>query len=362
MKNYASIYKTVHIHPNSFFIGANTACGFSYADKTVPAEASLAKLYILKGGPGTGKSSLMKKCREHFEKTVTSVTSYYCSSDPDSLDAVIIEHNGKKIAITDGTSPHSIDGNLPGAISEIINLGEFWNSTLLESQREQIAKLASSKKIAFTTASKYIKAATEANAIINETAEKGLMKEKAKKSIRRIVATLPKQKAEQMLTSVFTEAISMKGAFRLDTFESAKHLYAIEDFCRTAPIFLQILTDALVKKGFSVTVARSPLSDICEIYLPDSDTAFVPFRDGVNYEKIIRMTRFADKNYFSENMAKRRFNEKYLYRMCEAALSSLNEAQKYHFALEEIYIKAMQFKGVDKLRDKLISDIASYLQ
>lgn len=49
--------------------------------------------FILKGGAGTGKSSLMKKIAAEFEPT-EDVTRFYCSSDPASLDAIVL-HTSK---------------------------------------------------------------------------------------------------------------------------------------------------------------------------------------------------------------------------------------------------------------------------
>ena len=65
----------------SFFGGA-TPSGF----QTQLAQAVSGKeyyTYILKGGSGVGKSSMMKKVGERFAKS-EHVTCFYCSLDPDS--------------------------------------------------------------------------------------------------------------------------------------------------------------------------------------------------------------------------------------------------------------------------------------
>lgn len=84
-----------------FFLGANTSRGFcSFFDELQCNDNW--QTYILKGGPGTGKSSGLKRIAKEVG---TAETEYiYCSSDPKSLDAVIL-HN-KEVSIADGTSPH----------------------------------------------------------------------------------------------------------------------------------------------------------------------------------------------------------------------------------------------------------------
>ncbi len=87
------------------FLGANTPEGFySLFDELIDFE-NAKDVFILKGGPGTGKSGFMKRCGQDFEKENYSVEYCYCSSDPMSLDAVIIKEKG--IAFVDGTAPHA---------------------------------------------------------------------------------------------------------------------------------------------------------------------------------------------------------------------------------------------------------------
>lgn len=84
-----------------FFLSANTSRGFcSFFDELQCNENW--QTYVLKGGPGTGKSSGLKRIAK---EAGTPETEYICcSSDPHSLDAVIL-HN-KEASIADGTSPH----------------------------------------------------------------------------------------------------------------------------------------------------------------------------------------------------------------------------------------------------------------
>lgn len=357
MKNYCDFYKTVDSRSYSFFIGANTPAGFTYADCDLLNETALSALYIIKGGPGTGKSTLMKKCRTHFEKSGYTVHSYYCSSDPDSLDAVIIKKGNTRIAIADGTAPHAIDARLPGAVSRIIDLGALWNEDALGKQTENIAAECALKTLAFDTAKRYLASAKEIKDILNNSAAKGFNEKKAKKFIYRLLSAIPRQKEEATKQNVITEAISMNGAIRLSTFDKAEAFMGIVDFAGLSPLFLELLEKALDKSGRSLIVSRSPLGEIAEIYLPEQNIAFVPARSGMEYDKYIRLSRFADKEYFSSCASKRKFNQRCFMEMLDGALSALADAKKHHFALEEIYAKAMDFSQMDGIYEKIINDI-----
>ena len=87
-----------------FYLGANSPAGFySLYDQLIdPAQAE--EIYILKGGPGCGKSSLMHRVAEAVEAHGLSVEYIDCSGDPDSLDAIVIPQ--LKTALVDGTAPH----------------------------------------------------------------------------------------------------------------------------------------------------------------------------------------------------------------------------------------------------------------
>ena len=86
-----------------FFLGANSAEGFySLYDQLLDAE--LYDLLILKGGPGCGKSTFMRRAAAAMEARGQQAVYIHCSGDPDSLDGVIFPELGT--ALVDGTSPH----------------------------------------------------------------------------------------------------------------------------------------------------------------------------------------------------------------------------------------------------------------
>ena len=121
-----------------FFLGGNTPKGFfSYYDYIISQE-SARKIYCIKGGPGTGKSTFMKKIADAAVKKGADVEYAHCSSDPDSLDGVIIKP--ANIALVDGTSPHIVDPKTPGAVDTIIHLGDCWDADAIARHKEGIIK------------------------------------------------------------------------------------------------------------------------------------------------------------------------------------------------------------------------------
>ncbi|MBR2942066.1 MAG: hypothetical protein IKB82_01580 [Clostridia bacterium] len=113
----------------SLFPGAMGPDGFISCFDHLIEEPLLRRKIVLKGGPGVGKSTFMRRIHAALCADGTPSTLYFCSGDPDSLDAVAIPQAG--LLILDGTAPHIIDPQIPGARDSIINLGEYLDETAI---------------------------------------------------------------------------------------------------------------------------------------------------------------------------------------------------------------------------------------
>lgn len=88
----------------TFFLGANSPSGFySLYDQLLPAREA-RRVFLLKGGAGCGKSTLMRRVAAALAEAGERVEYIRCSGDPDSLDAVIFPDLSS--AIVDATAPH----------------------------------------------------------------------------------------------------------------------------------------------------------------------------------------------------------------------------------------------------------------
>lgn len=87
-----------------YFPGANTGRGFiGHFEGIVPPWSEPHYTYVLKGGPGVGKSTLMKKCAAIARANGFTVEEFRCASDPESFDAVRIPQ--RRLVLLDGTAP-----------------------------------------------------------------------------------------------------------------------------------------------------------------------------------------------------------------------------------------------------------------
>ncbi len=117
------------------FPGGNTTSGpyFLFEYMIRPAGN---RIFIIKGGPGVGKSTFMNSISGEMIERGYDVEHHHCSTDPSSLDGLVIPQLG--VALLDGTAPHIYDPSHPGVLDEIINLGEFWDETVLIPHKKEV--------------------------------------------------------------------------------------------------------------------------------------------------------------------------------------------------------------------------------
>ncbi len=85
------------------FPGGNTCLRFySFYDNIIEPDAK--RIFVIKGGPGVGKSTFMRRIGEDLRDRSYDIECHRCSSDNDSLDAVVAPALGA--ALIDGTAPH----------------------------------------------------------------------------------------------------------------------------------------------------------------------------------------------------------------------------------------------------------------
>jgi len=86
------------------FFGASTPDGLS---DFIPELTSGLKRYLIKGRPGSGKSTLMKEVVAKAVALGYDADVYHCSLDPKSLDMVVIPE--LNFCIFDATAPHAYE-------------------------------------------------------------------------------------------------------------------------------------------------------------------------------------------------------------------------------------------------------------
>lgn len=137
-------------------MASKTDKGFRSYFETLFGEAGYGVM-ILKGGPGSGKSTLMKRVALALRSLGHEVEQIPCASDPASLDAVI-DRTARR-AIIDGTAPHMLDPVIPGARDALLHLGEAWDERALHLRAPEVMRLTREVDACHAQAGAFIAAA-----------------------------------------------------------------------------------------------------------------------------------------------------------------------------------------------------------
>ncbi|MBQ9428511.1 MAG: hypothetical protein IJU41_03075 [Clostridia bacterium] len=133
-----------------YFPGANTGSGFYSLFSGIVQGGKPHYTYVLKGGPGVGKSTLMKTVAARAAARGYTVEEFHCASDPQSFDAVRIVE--RATVLLDGTAPHTIDPLYPGISGETLNLGIFKDKDAFAAQKAEVEAIAAQNRRAYTEA------------------------------------------------------------------------------------------------------------------------------------------------------------------------------------------------------------------
>lgn len=353
---------------HKYFAASNSAHGFKNYFPEIFSRVD--HLYIIKGGPGTGKSSFMKKCALKAERSGCDVEYYFCSSDKDSLDGVIIISEGTRIGMVDGTSPHVWEPKHPGAVEQIINLGEFWNRELLVEQKNEIISLGNKKSAAYKRAYDYLRSCGNLRAVTDSLLRSVVDKDKMKAAAERIARAypVPIDDSKRYTLPAITDAITMDGQFRFDSFEeSAEKVLRAGYLYGVGQAFLCELQYQLEKRGVSLRVAYDAICPwlVNGIFVEDSKTAYVLCKNSECEEsdediasksgKFINSKRFVVPEKLRAVRSEIRYNEKITESAIIGAEHAMAEVKIYHFLLEDIYKNAMDFCLLNEYADDFIS-------
>lgn len=335
----------------TYFASCNSYDGFkSYFDKIFNSR-DFDKIFVLKGGPGTGKSTLMKKVAKAFYKDDVNVEHFYCSSDTNSLDGIIIENGEKRVAILDGTAPHERDAIVVGAIDQIVNLGENLDYAWLEKYRDNILELSGQKSDAYKTAYSYLRCAGACNIEITKTIKSIFNHHSALEFIRNFdYFDSYNQKDEG--------TVRLISSFSKDGYQRKKS--PTKDSTKT------------VKIGGNAHAARILLDQINSCFCGQKilfpyplDTAFL---DALYYEQNDILFTIGDNELDVEAtdflLTNTIINEK-MRLMSQVQNELLTEAKRWfgiasdiHFRLEEIYSRCMDFDKNDEIFDKICEKVS----
>ncbi len=362
-----------HGKVRKMFPGSNSAYGFySFYDQIIEDDA--LRIFVIKGGPGVGKSTFMQNISRELIKRGRDVEFHCCSADSASLDGIVFPQ--LQIACIDGTTPHMVDPKNPGAVDEIIHMGEFWDEAGMIARREDILRLNGEHARLYRRAYRYLAAA---KLFLDEV-------EDYYRENRCLDAAGLDRTALGMISEIFGDKVNKSSTKRRE-----RHLFATAITPDGPVSFLDKLLppgfqryiisgddgtgkneliarikDAAVMRNFFVEVyhcALDPLK-IDHVIIPQLKMAVLnsviphilhPWSE----DRVIETDAFV-KNP-GRRLEKERDLARRLYQQAfDAAVDFLARARESHRELESYYIPNMRFGEINRLAKSVLEKILAY--
>ncbi|NLD60702.1 MAG: hypothetical protein GX647_13745 [Clostridiales bacterium] len=331
-----------------FFPGGNTSRGFySRFDHIMPAERIRRKV-ILKGGPGVGKSTFMRRAAEHLRALGCAVEYFHCASDCDSLDGIAAPELG--FVMIDGTAPHVVDPVLPGAVDGILNLGECLNEALLERNRGAVSEASRDIARCFLRAYDCLRAAATLNG--------GAAREWRERTPPGATESLARELADRWLPAgggfaaereLFSEAFSPQGYVSfLPTLLLASVVSIAFPWGFSPHPLLSRLRDAALDRGIPVLSLYDPL-------LPDeiNHLNFPSLSLSVVSGPAERPSEVIDLRDALSLSGEQPFNRDAHDLLLKRAVECLRDAKRRHDDLEKYYVEAMDYAAWQAALDRM---------
>lgn len=354
-----------------FFLGANTPSGFvsKFGQLTEPnALGSGSRAYILKGGPGSGKSTIIRKVADAFGN-LPGNQIIACSSDCDSLDGVVVPQ--KKFSLLDGTHPHLLEPRYPGAVESVIELSGCWDEGILHTHREEIITTRENISRAHEYACRYMAAAA---ALIGDTHRialscidmpklHGYLARLSAKELKPLPGKTGRE-STRFLTAV-TDVGNVK--FTETAKALAERVYLITDeYGALSRLILHHIRARAIECGYDIISCYCPLAPfdkLEQLFIPALGLGFMTsnrfhdFSAEIDPYRVVNTARFMDDGLRGQ---KKRitFNRKAGRQMIAQATGLIAEAKTLHGELETFYKAATDFDKVDEITDKLLERLA----
>ena len=351
-----------------YFLGANAPTGFySLYDQLLPPERARA-VYILKGGPGCGKSTLMRRVAGWAEETGLETEYILCSGDPDSLDALVLP--GLGAALVDGTAPHVVEPRCPGAVERYVNLGDCYNAAALRPLRGELTGCMAGYKGCYQRAYRCLGAAAEIwedqrSALLTDALVQKLER-RARGILRREV---PRRKGAEpgQVKQRFLGAVTHRG--RLTLYDTALaqcgKVYELADGCGLAHELLLPLLTGAAAAGWDAVACPDPMAPqrLAHLLLPGLGLAFLSTGKDrplpVRPYRRVRLDAATDGEVLRRNRPRLRFAKKVSAALEGEAVASLARAKAMHDDLERLYNPHVDFGRVEELAREVWEDIQS---
>lgn len=334
------------------FLGANGGDGFSSLYGQL-LGGRFDDLIILKGGPGSGKSSFMRAAAAELTAAGWDPIYVNCSGDPASLDGVLFA--AQRVGFVDGTPPHALEPTYFAAHERTVDLARFCGAAA-KTARAEIVAHTDAYRAAYADAYRILRALRavedEQRAAVRAAAD-------AERLLRRVDAIARRElkgagDRRGRVDRAFLGGMTHLGELcRFDTVDAlCSRVYALTDSWGLAAPALERVCAAAADAGCDVLACPDPerVRELRHVLIPARGLAFVTSTARLPYPgqpyRRLRFDTAVQRALPRAERARLRLTGRIARLLREQAVDALRRAKREHDALEAVYNPFVDFAGV----------------
>ena len=343
------------------FPGAMGPEGFISCFDHLMDEDILRRMLILKGGPGVGKSTFMRRLHAALTENGEPSTLYFCSGDPDSLDAVAIPAHG--LLILDGTAPHIVDPKFPGARDSLINLGVCLNETAMRPRLPHICACMKDHAACSRRARSFMRSIQalkrESASSVEECMDARRLARMTDALITSVIPEKNPDDQQAIAYPVITDALTPKGEIcLLCPAQNQRVIRLAHHFAMDLTPVLRALSQAARLAGYVVREHLAPLSpgSLLHLSIPALCT-LVTTSDTLPSEQIFDFSACLPSGSILRRECALEQSRAAILRHTQLAADAMAQAKQLHDELETFYVPNMDFGRWQTIYDETLRSL-----
>lgn len=342
-----------------YFLGANTAEGFTSFYKEFARSDKKDYIWYIKGGPGNGKSTFMRRIAQQAEKLGENVEYAFCSGDPDSLDGIYLRD--RHTAYIDATSPHIQEPEEPAASGRYLDLSGCFLPGL-EGKTEEIRQCFKRYREQYERCYQLMRAA----ALTAPEKTPGILREEDRQAVRERAAAFasrylqPGGGAAQEYR--FLSAYTCRGkVFFWKTAGAVGRVCTLDNTLGLADVFLKEISLQCREKNCPCILCSDPLQSnaLTGILIPSNALALIAIKKRSDYPgdvwKHLRLDAMAEPSSLRIHRDEFRRCAGIQTGLLDQAEFSLREAKRFHDELESIYKPYLDITKIESILEEHIN-------
>ena len=347
-----------------FFLGANAPEGYCSLFGNFTDAESGDFLWIIKGGPGCGKSEFMRKVGAAAEMAGQPVEYILCSLDPASLDGIYLPE--LRVGYVDGTAPHVLEPYQAGAASMALDLGVYYDVAALRTKLPALSELEAQYNEELGRMRSLIASAGH----IGSCTLCGMQAEEARQAtIRRALGAARREfgknlskKAQGYVKKRFLSALTPNGVDFLSETVSALcgRIYTLDNDFGMAPFYLRQMEREALARGHSVILCPNPMAteEAEALLIPAMGLGFITINSRRKFQgevyRHVRLDALLAPEAAREVRQRCRSETRMRGEILKLAGEAMRDVKALHDKIEVIYNPHVDFEAIDALVEKHI--------